>query len=630
MSNAAETLQRAKDALGSGRHEDARDLAEAVLQENPNDPNALQIAGISRCQLGDPAGGSTHLAALVDAYPDEPLSRINLGNALVASGQSEAAIEHLQAATQLVPDNPDAWHLLGIAHRDSEDAISAIGAWQQAVTLAPDHAAAANALATATAGSGNPETAETTLRAAADREPTRPTLHYNLGIVLAQQGKFDEAVARFEQTLSLDARNVDAREALAAVCEALGRFDDAAHHLRQGVRRRRDDPELRYKLASVLERNQQHVDATGVLDAALAQWPDHAGLRLVRARIQRRSGDLRGARSAMADLDIESQTAPLRLSLYNEMGRLDDLEGDEASALAAFAASKRAAQQQHDEIYGEGSSFEDRLVRLTDYEPQPGDQSPAADPSTPVFVIGMPRSGTTLLGRVLHAHSALEVLEEVDTVNALANSVDADDGGYPEGLEALSDQRITTLRQQYRAYTDHVREDADTRLVDKMPLNLLDAALINKLYPGAPIIWVIRDPRDIVLSAFMQPFAPSPGMIGFSTLERGAETFDRYGSIWETSRSALDLNVHPVRYESLVTNFDDTVAALLTFLDLEWQDSVREFYENAANIKTASSEQVSLPIYADAVGRWRRYRPWINDAAAALQPWVDRYGYETE
>ena len=624
--DAEKLLERAARALNAGRDDDARELAESVLGEHPSDPRALQIAGIAHCQLGNPDRGSELLGTLVELVPDDGLTRLNLGNALIAARAPERALEHLEKAVALAPDLADAWHLLGIARRDSQQPQDAVIAWRKALELNPDHAAAASAVATAGAQQGGTEAAEQSLRAAVERNPSRPALQYNLGLVLAQQGKFDEAVARFEQTLSLNARHLDAREALAAVLEAMGRYDEAAHHLRQAVRRSRDDPDLRYKLAAALERNNQSVDASAVIGAALEQWPEHAGLRLVQARILRRDGRIADAKTRLDDVDIDAEPLPLRVALHQERGRLADLDGQSEPAMASFAAGNQAARELFEELYPDGNPFAVRLEKLRSFHPA-SEQSESTPDDVPVFVVGFPRSGTTLTGRILAAHPAFDVLEEVDTINALADDIDARDGGYPDGLGSLGSERVEQLRTQYRARTQRQTEHAGKRLVDKMPLNLLDAPLIHRVFPGAPIVFVERDPRDAVLSAYMQAFSPTPGMSRFFDLGEAASAYDMFLEIWSRAADALDLNVHTLRYERLVSDFDAEVARLLDFLDAPWDESVRNFAHVATNIKTASADQVQREIYQDSVGRWRRYRQWIDPVSGPLAAWIERFDY---
>ena len=167
-------------------------------------------------------------------------------------------------------------------------------------------------------------------------------------------------------------------------------------------------------------------------------------------------------------------------------------------------------------------------------------------------------------------------------------------------------------------------------MIDKLPLDTALLGLIHFLFPGARIIFALRDPRDVVLSCFQQNFGMNAAMYQFLDLNSAAAYYDqvmRLGLLW---REKLPLKVHVVRYESIVSDFEREVSALLTFLDLPWSDDLRNFHETARKrtIRTPSARQVIQPLYASSSGKWRNYETELAPVRAVLDPWARRFGYE--
>ena len=165
-----------------------------------------------------------------------------------------------------------------------------------------------------------------------------------------------------------------------------------------------------------------------------------------------------------------------------------------------------------------------------------------------------------------------------------------------------------------------------------MPLNIAHAGLIHRLFPEAKFILALRDPRDCVLSCFMQTFLPNDAMANFLTLEDAAKFYDFVMDLWKQYEGMLPLTVHRVRYEDVVSNFDESVRSLLQFLGLPWDDAVSHYQDTAMKreqIRTPSYHQVVQPIYKRASGRWLNYRIQIQPVLGILEPWAKQFGYES-
>ncbi|WP_082473484.1 MULTISPECIES: tetratricopeptide repeat-containing sulfotransferase family protein [Xanthomonas] len=254
----------------------------------------------------------------------------------------------------------------------------------------------------------------------------------------------------------------------------------------------------------------------------------------------------------------------------------------------------------------------------------------------PTFLVGFPRSGTTLLERILDAHPGFAVLDErpalEEAIASLRSSKHFAEPQLDDWLTALSDDQIGRARGCYYAVAAKYIS-LKPSLIDKYPLNLTRVPYIARIFPRAKYIFLLRDPHDCVLSCYMQAFGMRGGALSFATLEASAETYVNVMSHWERHRALANAHVQEVRYEDLVNDMPLHVSALLDFLESEWDDAMANFREHAMSrstrINTPSYAQVIEPINGRAIGRWENYRHHFSQRTLTLlAPWRRRYGYD--
>ncbi|WP_372361134.1 sulfotransferase [Xanthomonas sp. NCPPB 1325] len=250
----------------------------------------------------------------------------------------------------------------------------------------------------------------------------------------------------------------------------------------------------------------------------------------------------------------------------------------------------------------------------------------------PTFLIGFPRSGTTLLERILDSHPSLAVLDErpalEDAIACLGT------GGHMQldaSLDRLAESQLKRARSAYYAVASRY-VSLQHAIVDKYPLNLTRVPYIARLFPRAKYLLLLRDPHDCVLSCYMQAFGMRGGALSFATLESAAETYVKVMSYWERHKILTDAQVHVLRYEDLVRDMAAHIVPLLAFLNCEWDGAMTNFHELAKSrvtrINTPSYSQVIEPIHNQAIGRWQNYRHHFSQRTLdLLAPWRQRYGY---
>ena len=262
-----------------------------------------------------------------------------------------------------------------------------------------------------------------------------------------------------------------------------------------------------------------------------------------------------------------------------------------------------------------------------DWKPVPSPDSR----QSPVFVVGFPRSGTTLLEQMLDAHPDFRSMDERPYIHDLIEGMELVGQQYPSDLASLTQKDADQLRSVYRRMVGEVLPDlGERRLVDKNPLNMLCLPMIMRLFPHARIILCLRHPCDVLLSCSMQPFRSPAFMVLCSSLQRLAQGYVQVFEQWYHDVEMFVPHVLEWRYESVVSQFDDQVARLGSFLETADTSPMTRFAEHARRkrfISTPSYAQVTEGVHRKAVGRWQNYREQFEPVLPVLQPWIDRLGY---
>jgi tetratricopeptide (TPR) repeat protein len=466
--------------------------------------------------------------------------------------------------------------------------------------------------------------------------PAHPHVLSNLGSAYRRAGRLADARTALEAALVAEPRFAVAHHNLGNVLLDVGDRDGAAHHYGRAAELQPSYAEPLAALADMAECEHRLAAALTLAERALAADARNSSARLTRARAWMRTGDVAAAVPELeALLGGDALAGDHRVVAHGCLGDAYDKLGEHERAFAQYTAGNRIQLAQHAASYADDRGYMSPpmverlhvLVSRTDVSRWP--QASGAG-TAPVFVVGFPRSGTTLLDQVLASHPDVSTLEEQDTlIDAcrvlLAPGVDAAD------WEALTPTEVAGLRTGYWDRVGRFLPEASRRpvLVDKFPLDAILLPVIHRLFPDARIVLVLRDPRDVIMSCYQQRFGMNGAMYQLLRLDTAALFYDRVMGLVRECRQRLPLTLHEVRYEGLVADFDATVAALLEFLGLPWSDTVRDYAETARlrHVRTPSAAQVVQPLYRSSQGKWRNYRQQLEPVLPILQPWVRSLGY---
>jgi tetratricopeptide (TPR) repeat protein len=601
------SLREALQCIREARHDRAEGLARDALRTMPENPGWLTVLALA---LGATSRASDALSLyqrLVELEPERAAHWSNLGNCLCELGREREALAPMQRALALGANDGAAHFAMARACGANGDPRNGLRHIEQALRLAPGDVEFRLLRAKLLGEIDAWELAHGEITALL-REPLDAPLRVELGYLLLRGGNHAEAQRLFESIIAEFPGDSDARIGSILALERLNRLDAAS-----------------------VER--------AALDDGLdtsARKHLHDKLLQLDARLAARHGDYATARDALETLlALPGLDATTRISFGFDLGAARVKCGQIDAAMAAFAqahALRRAQVNLSHPALARGIDLYDVMN-----EPLP-DAAPAGlrfddDRADPVFVVGFPRSGTTLLEQLLDAHAGLASFDEQPFVQRLAQRLYAHADTNQAALRALDAATRQQLRDSYFADVDAVLPapaERAVRPVDKNPLNLLRLPLLPHLFPKAQVVLVVRHPCDVVLSCYMQHFGAPAFAVTFETLETCAEMYDRTFEHWLRMRDGLQLPVHMLRYEDLVDDTEAEARRLFAFLDLPWQPELLQFTHKARErpIGTPSYAQVIEPVNRNAVGRWNAFREHFSERTLALlRPWVERFGY---
>ncbi len=632
----ASAAAEAQRYLADGRFQEAEATCRRALAGHPGNPGLLAALGRAAHGQGDFAEAAACLGEAAAGAKDDADLFNDLGRALNNLRRWEDAETAFASALTISPGRADIHNNLGHVYRGAGQPEQAAQRFAEAIRLQPDFATAHNNLGTVYMLMRRPLEAARAFGQACELDPANARVFANLALALQTAGRLQSAVPVFEQALELAPDDAESWLALGLVHNELRDTERAEQALKQALTLRPDQPRMYAELAALYEDLNRLDAAAETLNNGLQKAPDDPRLKLEAAKLARRGGDPGNAVALLEQFDLHALDDRLAQMLAYELGLNQDRLGAADAAFESFSQANRYAQKNERLQYVDASRFLARVDRTLAFFEQsnPADWAtapPDPDIGSPAFLLGFPRSGTTLTDLVLDNHPGIVTLEEKPTIEKLVIALMQHEAGYPDALAALDQEAIVSLRRAY--FTEaatHVRSEAGQLIVDKMPIRTINTGLIWRLFPDSKIIFSARHPCDVCISCFMQQFNANDAFANFFTLADTVRVYDKVMRLWQLYERTLPLAVHRVRYEDLVTDLEGESRRLMAFLGKPWHPGVLDYRKRArerGRIATNSYHQVTEPLYTRAVGRWRRYAKQLGPHLEALRPHMRYFGY---
>jgi len=625
--------------IGEGLHAEAEPIIRKLA--NGTGPEPLVSRAILAFQQGNLQSTLRECQSALAMKPDLATAHNHAGRALHNLGNTPQALGAFRRATELDANYPEAWHNLGHALRASGDMTAAVNAYRSATELAPGYRSAIHNLGITLFHMDKVKEALALFNSLLDRDPDDVDVLVSAGLSLQLLGQIMPARESFERAIKLDPANATAHCYLGILQNELAETGGAINSLETALKLDPGDVEAWVELASVYEQSNRLDDASRAVKQGLAVDPGHPGLHIESAKLERQQGQAANAVRRLRSIDPRQLPGRIAQQYYFELGHALDRNKESDAAVQAFTSAKQIADRS---VRGRSIDREAFGRRCRDLETwlqngAPGAISRDTDPQDDqgedlCFLVGFNRSGTTLIDTMLATNPTVASIEESATLEYVIAELEKLSAGYPGALEHTGGNTLGEYRQHYRSViANYLGNSRPALTVDKMPLRLMHAGLITRLFPRARMLFVLRHPCDVVLSNFMQNYAVSEATIHFDSLKHCAQMYDRVMRLWQQAESELPLRLEYVRYEALIGDTDTALGKVCDFLGISREDT--QTHEQARlqtrdRVRSASYQQVAEPIYQRAAGRWTRYRRHLEPHIPILMPHIKRFGYAVE
>ena len=566
----SEILNGARQAHKEGRLIAARKTYEMLLEEDPNDLIVHRCLGILLCQIGEYTSSDAHLERAAEG------------------GLSDAEISNASGIVCLATNRPQ----LALKH------------FKSALEVEPEYADVACNLALACLQCDRPKEAILHIRSAFDRdEGTRsPNNFFHLATAHEKLDRPREAYEVCVEGLREHSENLTLQVKAAFLAETLNDQDSFVHHLNLALEIDSDDLDVRFLKAILCSRNKNHTAAVEILEK----------------------------------IDFEGDESSHSVRFHFELGSTYDALGSFSRAIEQFQIGNSLIKNMSPGYESKRDEFLRHVSKEEDLLPA---QAQAAYPvaqnssnkSKLAFLVGFPRSGTTLLDQMLDSHASITVLDERPAFYRTMKQLMPGQSALDTLSVFVPPERVVELQRKYfREFSKFSKFTSGQYLVDKNPFLMTMVRSIYAVFPEAKLILAVRHPCDVVLSNYMQRYEVNAGMSNFLDLKDAATCYDRVMNLWRELEIFFPLPIHRIRYEDVVKNYEQEMQRLVSFLELTWDPAVLDYKNHALTkrvIRTPSYSQVVQDIYPSSVGRWKNYRLWLEPHLPLLERHVDWLGY---
>jgi tetratricopeptide (TPR) repeat protein len=609
--------------MAQGRPADAAEQLRTAIRLRPDYALAHNNLGNALRVLGDRAGAVDHFRRAVELAPDLAMARSNLGQMLLEAYRPREALEHCRRAAELQPRSPQAHNNLGNVLRELGQLLEARAEYDKALRLDPRCAMAMANTGLALQQEGRLDDAIGWFRQALNLVPAEAAFHAHLGAALVEKEDLIEAEKEHIEALRLAPGCVEALIGLARVRHEQGRLDEARSALEEALRVRPEHPDVHAQLGDVLEEQGDLEGGCTHFRAALRSNPRQAAALAqlaTRLRGQLPEDELDALRHLLDDGGLRDSD---RSALLFGLAVVCDARGACDKAAEHLREANRIAHvTRHGIPYSVAAHthFVDRLLETFTADFFARTRGFGSASERPVFIVGLPRSGTTLLEQVLASHprvfGAGELRLAREDFEQLGGSASRDREACAfQALATLDPPTAARLAEAHLARLAKLNASAD-RITDKMPDNYLYLGLLHVLFPRCRLLHCRRDLRDVAVSCWMTNFRQIPWA---SDQDLIAHRFEQYRRVMDHWARVLPAEVLHVDYEEMVNDMEAVARRVVAWCGLEWHPACLEFHRTARPVRTASVAQVRQPVYRSAVGRWNHY-------ATALAPLFARLG----
>ena len=557
--------------------------------------------------------------------PKLDAARFNLGKALASAGRGKEADAAFEASFELSPERKKL--ALAAKHHQEGRIEDAEQLYRQVLNNNPRNVDALRMLAMVAATAKRYDDAERLLRKAVGIAPDFLTAVVDLGRVLKEQDRFEEAIDCLKNAIAINPNNPHTHFLLASAYSPAALNHEAAREYRRALDLAPEHPGALLGLGNALKTIGKQDEAIKAYRDCIRVRPDNGEIywSLANLKTYRFSDEQIAEMAARVD-NPEGLTEQSEVNFLFALGKAHDDRQDYDKAWRYYARGngKQRMLAQYDPVQTE--TINDAIVEVFDKALLEEKAGKGCPDRAPIFVLGLPRSGSTLVEQILASHSQVEGTSELPYLGRVAMSLNrnrADGVNYPEAVRELEAAHLTALGEDYINYAQLHRTEGKPFFIDKMPNNFPTIGFLNLILPQAKIIDARRHPLDACVGNFRQHYAKGQ-TFSYDLTDLG-EYCLQYLRMMDHWHQALPGRILTVQYEEMVMDFESQARRLLDHCELPWEEACGRFYETERPVRTASSEQVRQPIYTGALNFWRNYERHLDELVEIVEPVRDRY-----
>jgi tetratricopeptide (TPR) repeat protein len=638
----------------------AVEQANEILKVFPNQPLAVLLLGVARRATGETAAALASLEQLVADNPDSAVALYELGVTLAESGEQDRALAALRRAVALIPDLADAWRAIGDQLTMRQDVPGADAAYAQQIKAStkdprllaaasalcanripdaeallkkhlwhyPTDVAAIRMLAEVAGRLGRYKEAEALLARCLELAPSFNGARHNYALALHRQNKSAAALQQLDRLTASEPDNSGYRNLRAVVLSKIGEYRESIEIYADVLREHPGEPKIWLSYGHALAAAGQEAESIAAYRRSIELAPAFGEAYWSLANLKTFRFGATELAKMQALLPGNDLTDEDRLHFHFAIGKALEDGAHYSSAFEQYASGNRLRRRQIAYEADETTSHARRSMGLFTAEYFEARRGFGSDATDPIFILGLPRAGSTLVEQILASHSAVEGTAELPDILAMVQVLSRRGAGsvtkkYPELLADLSAEDCRQLGQQYLDQTRIQRKTDASFFIDKMPNNFLHIGLIRQILPNAKIVDARRHPLACCFSGFKQHFAR--GQHYTYDLEDIGRYYRDYVELMAHFDGVLPGKIHRVFYESMIEDTESEVRRLLSYCGLPFEASCLRFYENRRAVRTASKQQVRQPIFHDSMQQWRHFEPWLDPLKKTLGTMIDCY-----
>jgi len=663
----AEIMNQAFKFHSKGKILEALKYYKSFINQGFIDPIIFSNYGTILQDLGNLEGAEVSLRKAIEIKPEFAEAHSNLGNILKDLGNLEGAEVSLRKAIELNPNSAMAHYNLGIILSDLGNLKDAELSYRKTIKINPYFANAHNNLGNTLRDLGNLKDAELFTRKAIEINPYCAEAHSNLGNILSDLGNLKDAELSYNKAIELKPDFAEAYSNLGIILKDLGKSQDAELSYRKAIEINPNYAEAYYNLGIILKDLDKLQEVEFAYRKAIEINPNLAiayfnlfhhyeqinnlrklkeslkdfrkinnienELIIFHARLDFRNKEYKAAQELMNRVStqwIEKSNNREKTIFWSYKAFIEDKIGNYDVAYSCFKESQDDSlylRFNKDSYLNFIDSYKESVINKKIIVNNFND---GIEDSTLAFLIGFPRSGTTLLDTILRSHKDIEVIEEKPLIATIEKLIQEKFNKKLENIFSISGENLIMLRKEYFKLLKKYKTKNVNLFVDKLPLNTVSLPLINLIFPNAKIIFAHRQPYDTVLSCFQQSFKPNNAMANLISLKSSSIMFDQVMNAWDIYKNNLPINFITSKYENIIEDFDGHTLEILEFLGVGWDENVRNYRKTALDrgkINTPSSSQVVQPLYKSSIDKWKNYEKYFEDCHQYLEKWISYFDY---